>query len=138
MFFLALAKNYIASFDWCRDPSAITFAATFVFISAVTTWMRTAFDQTGVLALAAIIGPTDIDPFVIDIAQGGLVGLSVPALCAAVLLIAASSNNIAKAIYALAFAVGEGASRSAALMLFALALCGLAAAAFYARSQPQF
>ena len=117
-------------------PSAITFAAIFVLISAVTTWVRATFGQTGILSLSAIVGATDIDPFVINIAQGGLTGLSVPVLCAAV-LIAASSNNIAKAIYALGFAAGEGGSRRSALMLFALALCGLAGAAYYVYLQPQ-
>jgi hypothetical protein len=43
------------------------------------------------------VGATDIDPFVINIAQGGVAGLSIAGLCAAI-LIAASSNNIAKAI----------------------------------------
>jgi uncharacterized membrane protein (DUF4010 family) len=118
-------------------PSAIAFAALFVLTSAVTTSVRAAFGQSGILALSAIVGVTDIDPFVINIAQGGLAGLSVPALCAAV-LIAASSNNIAKAIYALGFAAGEGGSRRSALMLFALALSGYAAAAFYGYAQPQF
>lgn len=116
--------------------SAITFAAIFVLISAVTTWVRATFGQTGILALAAIVGATDIDPFVINIAQGGLTGLSVPTLCAAV-LIAASSNNIAKAIYVLGFSAGRGGSRRSALMLFVLALCGAAAAAYYVYLQPQ-
>jgi uncharacterized membrane protein (DUF4010 family) len=117
-------------------PSAAAFAAIFVLISAVTTWVRATFGQTGILALAGIVGLTDIDPFVINIAQGGLTGLSVPTLCAAI-LIAASSNTIAKAAYALGFATGEGGSRRSALMLFVLALSGFAAAAFYIYLQPQ-
>jgi uncharacterized membrane protein (DUF4010 family) len=83
-------------------PAAITFAAIFAVISVVTAAIRLAFGQTGVLVLAALVGVTDIDPFVINIAQGGLAGLSIAGLCAAI-LIAASSNNIAKAIYALGF-----------------------------------
>ena len=55
--------------------------------------------QTGVLVLAAIVGITDIDPFVINIAQGGVAGLSLAVLSAAI-LIAASANNVAKAAYA--------------------------------------
>ena len=78
----------------------LIFAAIFVIISVATTWIGVAFGQIGVLALAAVVGATDIDPFVINIAQGGVTGLSVTTLSAAI-LIAASSNNIAKAIYAL-------------------------------------
>ena len=41
---------------------------------------------------------TDIDPFVINIAQGGVPGLSATVLSEPLHLIAASSNNIAKAV----------------------------------------
>lgn len=115
-------------------PAAITFAVIFVVISVVTTWIHTDFGQTGVLIFAAVVGVTDIDPFVINIAQGGVSGLSVAALSAAV-LIAASSNNIAKAIYALGFG-GAKASLRPAFMLFLLALLGFAAAAAYLISRP--
>src|SRR5208337_1658069 len=75
-------------------PTALIFAVVFVVISVLTEAIRTAFGQTGILLLAALVGVTDIDPFVINIAQGGVTGLSVTALSAAI-LIAASSNNIA-------------------------------------------
>jgi hypothetical protein len=70
------------------------------------------------------VGATDIDPFVINIAQGGVAGLSIAGLCAAI-LIAASSNNIAKAIYALGFG-GIETSRRPASLLFILAMLGFA------------
>ena len=104
-------------------PFAIIFAAIFVIISVVTAWIRVTFGQTGVLAMAIAVGATDIDPFVINIAQGGVTGLSVTTLSAAI-LIAASSNNIAKAIYALGFG-GVKSSRRPALMLFVLAILGV-------------
>jgi uncharacterized membrane protein (DUF4010 family) len=110
-------------------PAAITFAVIFVVISVVTAAIRTAFGQTGVLLLAALVGATDIDPFVINIAQGGVAGLSVAGLSAAI-LIAASSNNIAKAIYTLGFG-GVKSSRRPALMLCILAFLGFGAAAVY-------
>jgi uncharacterized membrane protein (DUF4010 family) len=109
-------------------PAAMIFAAIFVVISVVSAAVRDTFGQTGILTLAALVGVSDIDPFVINIAQGGVTGLSIPALCAAI-LIAASSNNIAKAIYALGF--GGEFSRRPALMLFILAMLGFAAAAVY-------
>ena len=110
-------------------PTAITFAVIFVVISVITELMRTAFGQTGVLVLAGLVGVTDIDPFVINIAQGGVPGLSATVLSATT-LIAASSNNIAKAFYALSFG-GFKFSHRSALMLFVLAMLGFAAAAVY-------
>ncbi len=110
-------------------PTAITFAVIFVVVSLLTQWIRAAFGETGVLVLAAVVGITDIDPFVINIAQGGAAGLSLAALSAAV-LIAASANNLAKAAYALGFGGAQGARRSAA-MLLALAIAGFVAAAVY-------
>ena len=109
--------------------TAVIFAAIFVIISVATAWIRVAFGQIGVLALAAVVGATDIDPFVINIAQGGVTGLSVTALSAAI-LIAASSNNIAKAFYALGFG-GVESSRRPAFMLFVFAILGFTAAAIY-------
>jgi hypothetical protein len=85
--------------------------------------------HNGILVLAALVGATDIDPFVINIAQGGVLGIS-PTVLSATILIAASSNNIAKAIYALSFG-GFKFSRRSALMLFVLAMLGFAAAAIY-------
>jgi uncharacterized membrane protein (DUF4010 family) len=110
-------------------PTAIIFAVVFVVVSVLSEWIRTTFGQTGLLVLAALVGVTDIDPFVINIAQGGVTGLSVTALSAAI-LIAASSNNIAKAFYALGFG-GVESSRRPAFMLFVLAVLGFTAAAIY-------
>ena len=79
--------------------------------------------------LSAVVGASDIDPFVLNIAQGGVAGMSLASLCAAI-LIAASSNNVAKAAYAVGFG-GMKAARRPALMLLALALLGVIAAAVY-------
>jgi uncharacterized membrane protein (DUF4010 family) len=110
-------------------PTAVTFAVIFVVVSLLTQWIRTAFGKTGVLVLAAIVGITDIDPFVINIAQGGVAGLSITALSAAI-LIAASANNVAKAAYVLGFG-GVQFSRRPAVMLLILAVTGFAMAAVY-------
>ena len=99
-----------------------------VVISIVSAWVKGAFGESGILALSAVVGLTDIDPFVLNIAQGGIAGMSVASLCAAV-LIAASSNNVAKAAYAIGF--GGAAGRRPATMLIALAVLGVAAAAVY-------
>ena len=109
--------------------TAIIFAVLLFVISIITAWARGAFGESGILTLSAVVGVTDIDPFVLNIAQGGVAGMSVAVLCAAV-LIAASSNNLAKAAYAVGFG-GAKAARRPALLLLLLALLGIAAAAFY-------
>jgi uncharacterized membrane protein (DUF4010 family) len=109
--------------------TALIFAALIVVISVISAWVRGAFGESGILVLSAIVGLTDIDPFVLNIAQGGIGGMSVASLSAAV-LIAASSNNVAKAAYAIGFG-GLTAARRPAIMLFALAVLGVVAAAIY-------
>jgi uncharacterized membrane protein (DUF4010 family) len=113
-----------------RNPleitAAIVFATLFVVISIATQWARSHFGAAGVDTLAAVVGFTDIDPFVLSIAQGGTGAMPVATATTAV-LIAIASNNVLKAAYAIAFA-GWRASRNAAAVLVALALAGIAAA----------
>jgi len=109
-------------------PTAMIFAALIVVISIVSAWVKGAFGASGIFVLSAVVGLTDIDPFVLNIAQGGIAGMSVASLCAAV-LIAASSNNVAKAAYAIGF--GGASARRPALMLIALSVLGIVAAAIY-------
>ena len=85
------------------------------------------FGASGIYILAAIVGVTDIDPFVLNLAQGGTSGMSNNALAAAI-LIAASSNNVLKAIYAAVFGGGR-ATAASAVVLMALAAAGIAIAA---------
>lgn len=107
--------------------TALLFAALFVVISLATVWVESQFGRTGIFTLAAFVGASDIDPFVLNLAQGGAPGMSLPALAAAV-LIAASANNLAKAGYAIGFG-GLARTRSPAEILVMLALLGFAAAA---------
>ncbi len=109
--------------------TALVFAGLFVAISLATGWVEGAFGQTGIFTLAALVGASDIDPFVLSLAQGGVPGMTVPAVAAAV-VIAASANNLAKAGYALGFGGLRGSRRPAAI-LAVLALLGFAAAAAY-------
>ena len=82
-------------------PAAL-FAFLFIAVSFVSNWAKAQFGASGIYTLAAIVGVTDIDPFVLNLAQGGTTGMSDSALAAAI-LIAASSNNILKALYAAFF-----------------------------------
>jgi uncharacterized membrane protein (DUF4010 family) len=81
---------------------AVIFAALFVLTALLSTWVTGAFGIAGVYSLAALIGVTDIDPFVLNLAQGGTSGVPGGAIAAAI-LIAASSNNLLKAVYAASF-----------------------------------
>src|SRR5580700_7783512 len=103
-----------------RNPlelgAAIIFAVLFVATSFLSTWATNAFGVTGIYSLAAIVGISDIDPFVLNLAQGGLTGVSATTLVGAI-LIAASSNNILKAFYAAFFAGGRATAASAAALV---------------------
>lgn len=110
--------------------AAAIFAILFIVTSLVSTWATKQFGVSGIYALAAIVGISDIDPFVLNLAQGGLTGVPISALVAAI-LIAASSNNILKAIYAAFFAGGRATAASAvALVLLAIAGVGCALAVY--------
>ena len=106
-------------------PAAL-FAALFVIVSLVSKWVTSQFGISGIYSLAAVVGVTDIDPFVLNLAQGGTPGLPDSALAAAI-LIAASSNNILKATYAVFFAGGRATATSAAVLVL-LAVAGVAIA----------
>jgi uncharacterized membrane protein (DUF4010 family) len=106
--------------------AAAIFALLFVAVSLATVLMKSQLGISGIYALAAIVGISDIDPFVLNLAQGGVAGVENAALAAAI-LIAASSNNILKAAYAAGFAGGKATAASAAVLV-ALALAGFAAA----------
>ncbi len=106
--------------------AALIFATLFVVISIGSSWVKGRFGQAGIYGLAAVVGVTDIDPFVLSVAQGGVAGLDRGATVIAI-LIAASSNNVLKACYAVVFA-GWRRSTSVVWSLAALSLlgCGLA------------
>lgn len=106
--------------------AAAIFAVLFVAVSLITVVVKAQLGISGIYALAAIVGVSDIDPFVLNLAQGGVSGMENAALAAAI-LIAASSNNVLKAGYATGFAGGKATAASAAALV-ALALAGIAAA----------
>ena len=115
-----------------RNPlelsAAALFAVLFVVISVVSSFVKSRFGEAGIDALAAIVGVTDIDPFVLSIAQG--VAAPLPAAgAAAAVLIATASNNLLKAGYAAVFAGLRAALAAVAALVF-LALCGVALAAW--------
>jgi uncharacterized membrane protein (DUF4010 family) len=113
-----------------RNPlelgTAALFAALFIGISLVSAFVAARFGRDGIFVLAAVVGVTDIDPFVLNLAQGGAGPLGNEALAAAI-LVAASSNNVLKAGYAIAFGAGRNLRAGAAALLL-LAAAGAGAA----------
>jgi uncharacterized membrane protein (DUF4010 family) len=113
-----------------RNPlelsAAAVFAILFVVVSVASSWVKARFGAIGIDVLAAIVGVTDIDPFVLSLAQGVAAPLPVSGAAAAV-LIATASNNFLKAGYAAGF-TGLRASLPAAGALIVLALGAIALA----------
>lgn len=105
--------------------TAATFAALFVAVSVVSAVVMRRFGIGGIYALAGLIGLTDINPFVLSLAQHGAGGIPEAGRLAAVLL-AASSNNLFQAVYAAAVSAGRvGIAPVAGLALLAAAGVGI-------------
>ena len=102
--------------------TALTFATLFIVLSVGVAWAKTHFGEQGLFVIGALAGVTDVDHFVLNLAQGaGSLDFNV---AAAAILIAASSNNILKASYTLALS-GPKSGLKPALALFSLATLGL-------------
>ena len=101
--------------------AAFVFAALFLGMLVATQLATTYLGKAGVNTLAAVMGVTDVDPFIMGMTQaaGSLTPLKV---AAAAVLIAAASNNLVKGIYAYSLADRKTGLQSLAL------LTGLAAA----------
>jgi len=81
--------------------TAFLFAGLFVIMMLLTGFVMHHYGNTGLRALSFAVGFTDIDPFVLSILTGKY-SVASSALVSAV-MIAAGSNNILKALYALWF-----------------------------------
>jgi len=79
--------------------AALGFAVLFATMLVATHLVVTYLGKAGVYSLAGLMGVTDVDPFIMGMTQAA--GSSAPpGVAAAGILIAASSNNLAKGIYA--------------------------------------
>ncbi len=103
--------------------AAFLFAALFLAMLIATQLAVTYLGTAGVNTLAAVMGVTDVDPFIMGMTQaaGALTPLKV---AAAAVSIAAASNNLIKGIYAYTIAGGKTGVQSLSLMV-ALAALGL-------------
>ncbi len=121
-----IAPGKLSVMNPLQLSAAVTFAALFVLVVVASSWVQSRFGSPGVYALGGIAGVSDINPFVLSLAQGSVVGMSVRGVGAAI-LIAAASNNMMNAIYALTFG-GRRACLRPALALLATAAAGLGVA----------
>jgi uncharacterized membrane protein (DUF4010 family) len=103
--------------------AALLFAVVFVALLVVTTLVRESLGRPGLYTLAGIVGVTDVDPFILGVTQEHATLLSLH-VAATAIIIAASSNNLIKAVYARSFADRATGTR-AALLLIGLAVVGL-------------
>jgi uncharacterized membrane protein (DUF4010 family) len=103
--------------------AAILFAVLFLAVLIVTRLAVNHLGNTGIYGLAVIVGLTDVDPFILGMTQSAG-GLTPAWLAASGILIAASSNNVAKGIYAYAFADRKTGLQSL-ILLISLAAIGL-------------
>ncbi|MBV8148002.1 MAG: DUF4010 domain-containing protein [Candidatus Eremiobacteraeota bacterium] len=110
--------------------TAFVFAALFIIIALLTSFVQSHLGSAGILGLAAVVGVTDVDPFVLSLAQGGAasVGLTTAAFA---IVIATSSNNVLKAVYTMAFSRRRESWLPAAALVFVSVLGIGAAFAFF-------
>ncbi len=106
------------------ELTAAFFFALFFLAMLVTTQLAVTYlGRDGVNILAAIMGVTDVDPFILGMTQAA--GTLTPVKVAAVaVLIAAASNNLIKGIYSYSLADRKTGKQSLSLLL-GLAAAGL-------------
>ena len=111
--------------------AALLFGALFIGMMIVTHLVVVYLGKAGVYTLAALMGFTDVDPFIMGMTQSGGANATLT-VAAAAILIAAASNNIAKAFYAHSFGDRQ-TGRQSFLLLLGLAAAGLVPLLWIAR-----
>ncbi len=98
-----------------RNPlevgTAFLFAALFLGLSVVTQLVTRSLGAGWLYVLSAVMGATDVDPFIMGLTQTA--GSATPVAIAAVaIIIATASNNVMKGVYARSFGGGRTGTRS--------------------------
>ncbi len=129
MFLKERGNNIQSNFD--SNPLelqvAFIFAGLFIIMAAITQFVTLHFGNLGLQILSAIVGFTDIDPFILSLIQGKYSVVESDLIQA--ILVAAASNNILKAIYAGMFSKWK--MKKAFWNLIFLAILTLAWAAYF-------
>ncbi len=103
--------------------AAFLFAGLFVGLLFITHLAVLYLGRAGLFALAGVMGVTDVDPFILSLAESPSLLTSI-SLAGGAIVIAAASNNLIKGIYAYGFADRRTGKQGFALLM-ALALLGL-------------
>ena len=108
--------------------TAFIFAFLFVAMMILTKYVTQDYGKAGLEILSFVVGFTDIDPFVLSILTGKFSVTSVQIIAA--IMIAAGSNNLLKAIYAIWFG-GVKNSYKSAIWISLLGLITIALGLWY-------
>ena len=79
--------------------TAVIFGLLFAFFGIITQLVVQTYGKFGVNLLSFIVGVTDIDPYILNLFQGGAITISLDSIAKAT-LIATASNNLIKMVYA--------------------------------------
>ncbi|MGE5360511.1 MAG: MgtC/SapB family protein [Bacteroidales bacterium] len=144
MFALLAVTGLVVGFIWSRLPddgdgnlqrefqpgnpleigTALLFGAIFLAMLVATQLAVTYLGKAGVYVLGAVMGLTDVDPYIMGMTQNA--GMTTPlAVAATGIMVAASANNLAKGIYAFTIADRRTGVQSLIALLL-LAIAGLA------------
>jgi uncharacterized membrane protein (DUF4010 family) len=143
-FLVLAATGMIAGWIWTRVPdaksgevvreyepknplelrAAFMFGAVFLAMLVATHLVVTYLGKAGAYSLGALMGVTDVDPFIMGMTESA--GRGAPlAVASAAILIAAASNNVAKGVYAFTLCDRKTGVQSLVFLIL-LALAGLA------------
>jgi uncharacterized membrane protein (DUF4010 family) len=103
--------------------AAFLFAGLFVGMLFITHFALLYLGRAGLFALAGMMGVTDVDPFILSLADSAS-ALTPATLAGGAIVIAAASNNLIKGVYAYGFGDRRTGTQGLAL-LTVLALLGL-------------
>jgi len=102
--------------------AALGFALLFVAMLIASHLAVEYLGRSGVYTLAAVMGVTDVDPFILSMTQAP--ASTALGMAASAIVIAAASNNVAKGFYAYALSPRRTGSKSL-LLLLGLAVAGI-------------
>jgi len=103
--------------------TALLFASLFVAMLVATRLALRFLGTGGLYSLAAIMGVSDVDPFILGMTQSAPSATPL-SVAAAAIVIAAASNNAVKGVYAYAWSAPRARLQALGLLL-GLALCGM-------------
>ena len=93
---------------------ALLFAVLFVLLTVATVWVKNFIGSAGLLVLSAVVGVTDIDPFILSLVNGAA---HIEPIIVSAIIISMMSNTIIKAVY---FTIQTKQERKATYLLYGI------------------